>query len=248
MLFAHGFGCDQQAWRFVAPAFADDHRVVCFDHAGCGRSDLRAYDERHHAALDGYAADLVEIVEALDLRDVVFVGHSAGATIGILASIIAPSRFARLVLVGASARYLNDPPDYFGGFERADVDALIDMMDRSLLGWANVLAPLMMGDGHAPALTDELRSSLCAGDPYTTRRFALATFLGDHRADLPKVAVPSLLIRCSDDAIVPPSAGDDLHARLGASTLHTLEGSGHCPHMSQPQEVVELVRGSLRAA
>ena len=246
MLFAHGFGCDQNMWRLVAPDFERDHRVVRFDHIGCGRSDRRAYDERRHASLDGYAEDVVEILEALDLRDVVFVGHSVSAQIGMLASIRAPRRISRLVLLGPSARYLNDPPDYVGGFERSDVDGLIDMIERNLLGFANFLAPLVMSDRNPAALTDELRDSLCSGDPYITRRFALATFLSDNRADLARVTVPSLLVQCSEDSIAPPEVGEYLHAHLAHSTLVSLHAAGHCPHMSHPRETIALIRNYLR--
>lgn len=245
MVFAHGFGCDQNMWRLVAPDFERDHRVICFDHVGCGRSDPRAYDEQRHASLAGYAADVVDLLEGLDLRGVVFVGHSVSAQIGLLASIRAPQRFSRLVLLGPSPRYLNDPPDYVGGFERADVDGLIDMIDRNLLGFANFLAPLVMSERNPAELTDELRRSLCAGDPYLTRRFALATFLSDNRADLPHVTVPSLLVQCSEDSIAPPEVGEYLHAHLAGSTLVTLPAAGHCPHMSHPRETIALIRHYL---
>ena len=185
MVFAHGFGCDQQMWRFVAPAFEASHRVVLFDHIGCGRSDLSAYDIRRHSRLEGYAEDVVDLLDTLDLHDVVFVGHSVSAMIGLLAAIARPQRFARLLLLGPSPRYLNDAASgSVGGFERADIDGLIDMMDSNLLGWADFLAPAVMGADSPPQLTDELRASFCAADPDINRRFAMATFLGDNRADL----------------------------------------------------------------
>lgn len=245
MVFAHGFGCDQNMWRFVAPEFERDHRVICFDHLGCGRSDASAWSEQRHATLDGYAADVVDILEGLDLHDVVFVGHSVSAQIGMLASVRAPGRFSRLVMLGPSARYLNDPPDYIGGFERADIDALLDMMDRNLLGFANFLAPLVMSEQNPAPLTDELRASICATDPYITRRFAMATFLSDTRGALPQVTVPSLLVQCSEDSIAPPEVGEYLHAHLKHSTLVTLAAAGHCPHMSHPRETVALIREYL---
>ncbi len=247
MLFAHGFGCDQNMWRFVAPAFEPDHRVICFDHVGCGQSDPTAYDEQRHATLDGYSTDVVDLIEALDLRDLVFVGHSVSAQIGLLASLRVPERFARLVLLAPSPRYLNDPPHYVGGFEREDIDALLDMIDRNLLGFANFLAPLVMSPANPAELTDELRGSLCAGDPYITRRFALATFLSDNRADLPHVTVPSLLVQCSQDSIAPPVVGAYLHAHLPGSTLVTLDAAGHCPHMTHPAETVAVMRDYLKA-
>jgi sigma-B regulation protein RsbQ len=219
---------------------------VLFDHVGCGGSDASAYDDVRHATLAGYAQDVVEMIEALDLRDVVFVGHSVSAQIGLLASIAAPERFSRLVLVGPSPRYLNDPPGYVGGFEREDIDGLVEMMDRNLLGWANFLAPLVMS-GHSPeALTSEFKASLCAADPYITRRFALATFLADNRADLPNVTVPSLIIQCSDDSIAPRAVGEYLHAHLRGSSFSLLQAFGHCPHMTHPRETIALIRQYLQ--
>lgn len=245
MLFAHGFGCDQTMWRFVAPAFEDDHRVVCFDHVGCGRSDSRAWDARRHADLWGYAQDVVDIVEALDLRDVVFVGHSVSAMIGLLASIRAPGRFARMVLVGPSPRYLNDPPDYVGGFEPADIEALLGMMEQNQVGWADYLVPVVLGADGQPERADELRASFCAADPVITRAFATATFLGDNRRDLPEVTVPSLILQVEVDAIAPLEVGDYLHRHLRGSALHRLRTVGHCPHMTHAGETIAAIRAWL---
>ena len=246
MLFAHGFGCDQQMWRFVAPAFEASHRVVLFDHIGCGRSDLRAYDPQRHASLAGYADDLVAIIEGLDLQRLVLVGHSVSAMIGLLAAIRCPQRFHRLVLVGPSPRYLNDPATgYVGGFERADIDGLIDMMDSNQLGWADFLAPVVMGQDSTDELTAELKASFCAADPAINRRFAMATFLGDNRADLPLVQVPALILQCSDDAIAPPVVGQYLHQALAGSTLQQLEVAGHCPHLTHPALTVAAIQAYL---
>lgn len=242
MVFAHGFGCDQQMWRFVAPAFEADHRVMLFDHIGCGKADIKAYDPLRHASLAGYAADVVEILEFADLHDVVFVGHSVSAMIGVLAAIQVPQRITSLVMVCPSPRYLNDPPDYVGGFERADIDGLLDMMESNLLGWANFLAPAVMGADSPPDLTDELKASFCASDPYISRRFAMATFLGDNRTDLARVRTPALIIQCADDAIAPRSVGDYAHAQLPGSALELLDVAGHCPHMTHPQLTIDAIR------
>lgn len=245
IVFAHGFGCDQQMWRFVAPAFEATHRVVLFDHIGCGKSDLAAYDNQRHATLAGYTQDLLDILEQADLKDAILVGHSVSSIIAILAAIQAPSRVERLVLVGPSPRYLNEPPAYVGGFERGDVDALLDMMETNFLGWANFLAPAVMGGQSPEALTQELKESFCAGDPYIARRFATATFLADNRADLPLLDKPSLIIQCSDDAIAPMAVGEYMHAHLKDSTFRVIKASGHCPHMTHPAETVALIRDYL---
>jgi sigma-B regulation protein RsbQ len=245
LVFSHGFGCDQHMWRFVAPAFSHSHRVVLFDHIGCGKSDLSSYDNDRHATLHGYALDMAEILEQADLRDAVVVGHSVGATIGVLAANMLPRRVSSLVLVAPSPRYLNDPPDYVGGFERADIEGLIDMMESNMLGWTNFLAPVVMGSQAEADMTQELKDSFCASDPYVTRRFALAAFLGDHRASLDAVKVPSLIIQCADDAIAPQSVGEYMHKHIQGSRLRVIDASGHCPHMTHPEQTIALIRDHL---
>ncbi|HEX2204709.1 MAG TPA: alpha/beta hydrolase [Longimicrobium sp.] len=247
MLFAHGFGCDQNMWRLVAPAFEDDYRVVLFDYVGAGKSDWGAYDPERYATLDGYAQDVLDVVEALDLRDVVFVGHSVSAMVGVLAANRAPERFDRLVLIGPSPRYVDDPP-YVGGFGRADIDGLLEMMDHNFIGWANFLGPAIMKNPDRPELGDELAQSFCSTDPVVARRFAEATFLADNRADLAAVRVPSLILQCSDDMVAPLEVGDYLHREMPGSTLRVMRATGHCPHMSHPEETIELMKAYLHPA
>ena len=247
MLFAHGFGCDQTMWRFVAPAFEDDFRVYLFDYVGCGRSDWSAFDARRYATLDGYARDVLDIVEAYDLRDIVFVGHSVSAVVGLLASIREPGRFARHILIGPSPCYVNDA-GYVGGFERKDIDGLLELMERNYFGWAAFLASTVMGNPERPGLTEELQASICATDPRMTRTFARATFLSDNRADLPEVRVPSLILQCARDAIAPESVGEYVHRALRGSTLRHMSATGHCPHMSHPQETIALMKEYLASA
>ena len=247
LVFAHGFGCDQQMWRMVAPAFEATHKVVLFDFVGSGRADRAAYDPARYGTLEGYATDILEICEALDLRGAVLVGHSVSATSAILAANRAPDRFSRLVLVAPSPRYLNDPPGYTGGFERDDILGLLGMMEKNFAGWAGFLGPLVMGNPDRPALAGELTATFCAADPAITRRFAEVTFLSDHRQDLAKVSVPSLILQCSQDAIAPEVVGEYLHRHLARSTLRRLAATGHCPQLSHPQETVEAIREYLAA-
>jgi sigma-B regulation protein RsbQ len=248
MLFAHGFGCDQNMWRFVAPAFEPDYRVVFFDYVGAGKSDLAAYSTERYDNLDGYAQDVLDVCAALDLREAIFVGHSVSGVVGMLASIREPARFERLVLVGPSPRYINEPPDYVGGFERADITGLLDVMEKNYIGWANFLAPVVMKNADRPELARELEESFCSTDPKIARLFAEATFLSDNRADLPKVPVPSLIMQCSEDAIAPPEVGEYLSRHLPQSTLRVLEATGHCPQMSHPEETVRVIKEYLAAA
>lgn len=244
MVFAHGFGCDQNMWRYVTPAFEKDYRIVLFDYVGSGKSDARAYDARRYATLDGYADDVLDILAALDLRDVIFVGHSVSSMIGVLAANREPERFDRLILVGPSPRYVNDPP-YVGGFERADLEGLLDVMAKNYLGWASYLAPVIMKNSDRPELTRELEESFCSTDPRIARRFAEATFFADNRADLPKLSRPALILQCSDDAIAPAEVGEYVHRNLANSTLTQLRATGHCPHLSDPDETIAAMRAYL---
>jgi sigma-B regulation protein RsbQ len=247
MLFAHGFGCDQHMWRFVAPAFEDDYKVVLFDYVGSGGSDPAAYDPKRYSSLEGYAQDVLDVIHALDLRDVVFVGHSVSSMIGILAANREPDRFARLILIGPSPRYINDPP-YVGGFERKDIDGLFDMMDRNFIGWANFLAPAIMKNLERPELGEELVESFCSTDPVIARRFAEATFYADNRRDLAAVSVPSLILQCTDDMVAPLPVGQYLDERLPQSTMRVMNATGHCPHMSHPEETIALIAEYLQPA
>lgn len=247
MLFAHGFGCDQNMWRHVVPAFAPGYRVILFDYVGAGRSDLAAYDAARYGSLDGYAQDIVDVCEALDLRDVILVGHSVSSMIGLLAVQKAPDRFTDLIMVAPSPRYINDPPGYVGGFERADIEGLLDMMDRNYIGWANFLAPAIVKNPENPALAAELTESFCSTDPVIARRFAEATFFADNRADLAGMSVPTLILQCSEDMIAPLEVGDYLHQNLPGSTLRVMKATGHCPHMSHPDETIQLMQEYLQS-
>ena len=246
MLFAHGFGCDQNMWRFITKDFEDDYRIVLFDYVGSGKSDLAAYNPARYSSLAGYSQDLLDVIHALDLRDIIFVGHSVSSMIGVLAANEEPDRFAQLILIGPSPRYINDGT-YVGGFERKDIEGLFEMMDRNFIGWANFLAPAIMKNSDRPELGEELTASFCSTDPEMARRFAQATFLADNRADLPGVTVPSLILQCSDDMVAPEAVGEYLSGQLANSTLKVMKATGHCPHMSHPEETVALIKEYLEA-
>jgi len=245
MLWAHGFGCDQNMWRYVAPAFEVDHKVILFDYVGSGRSDLRSYDAERYSTLEGYAEDILDICHALDLRDVIFVGHSVSGMIGVLAANREPELFDRLVLLGPSPRYVNDLPDYQGGFERPDLEGLLQMMDSNYIGWANFLAPVIVKNADRPELAEELEASFCSTDPIVARRFAEATFFADNRADAAKVTVPSLILQCADDSIAPQSVGEHLHETMKGSTYRLLDVTGHCPQLSHPSATIDAIREYL---
>jgi sigma-B regulation protein RsbQ len=245
MLLAHGFGCDQSMWRFVTPAFADDHRIVLFDHVGCGASDLAAYSRARYGTLAGYARDLLQICEALALENVVFVGHSVSSMIGVLAARMEPQRFARLVLIGPSPCYVNDGA-YVGGFSRREIEELLDALDDNYLGWSSKMAPLIMGNPEHPELAQELTNSFCRTDPAIARHFARVCFLSDNRADLPHVTTRSLVLQCSEDVIAPPIVGEYVHRHMNASELMLMKATGHCPNLSAPEETIRCMRSFLQ--
>ena len=247
IVFAHGFGCDQTMWRLVTPAFEADYRVVLFDYVGCGKSDWTAWDAQRYSSLRGYAQDVLDVLSAFDLHEVIFVGHSVSAMIGMLASIVAPERFERLIHIGPSACYVNDA-EYTGGFERKDIEGLLDLMEKNYIGWAAFLAPVVMKNPGRAELTEELQASFCATDPRVTRQFARVTFLSDNRADLAKVTVPSLILQCSEDAIAPSTVGLYLRDALPHATLRQMSATGHCPHMSHPEETIALIKEYLQQA
>lgn len=246
MIFAHGFGCDKGMWRHVAPAFEATYRVVLFDHVGAGASDLSAYDPGRYGRLQGYADDLVEIIEALDLPPAVFVGHSVSAMMGVLAAADRPDLFERLVLVGPSPRYIDDE-GYRGGFGRDEIDELLETMDGNYLGWSQHIAPVIMGVPSRPELGQELTGSFCRTDPAIARRFARTTFLSDNRADLSRVRTPALIVQCSDDVIAPVEVGRYVHANLSDSELVLLDVTGHCPNLSAPDQLTAAITDYLAA-
>ncbi|MEU6098299.1 alpha/beta hydrolase [Streptomyces sp. NPDC047079] len=240
VVLAHGFGCDQNMWRLTLPALVEDYRVVLFDYVGSGRSDAAAFAEDRYACLDGYARDAVEVCEALDLRDAVFVGHSVSAMIGVLAAGMAPERIGALVMVAPSPRYLDDD-GYRGGFSADDIDELLASLESNYLGWSAAMAPLIMGNSDRPELGEELKNSFCASDPDMARVFARATFLSDSREDLKSVKVPTLVLECTQDVIAPREVGAFVHQAIAGSTLVTLDATGHCPHLSAPEATNEAI-------
>ncbi|MET8151857.1 alpha/beta fold hydrolase [Actinoplanes sp. NPDC049668] len=244
MVFAHGYGCDQNMWRYVTPAFQDTHRIVLFDHVGAGRSDLTAYDDQRYSTLDGYASDVLQILREHDLREVVFVGHSVSAMIGVLAAIREPERFAKLVLVGPSPCYIDDG-DYVGGFGKSDIEEMLESLDSNYLGWSSAIAPVIMGNADRPELGAELTNSFCATDPEIAKKFAHVTFMSDNRADLAGLRTPALILQCTDDVIAPGVVGAYVHEHLAGSTLVVMNATGHCPNLSAPAETVAAIRAYL---
>ena len=241
MIFAHGFGCDLNMWRFVAPSFESDFKTVLFDHVGAGHSDLSAYDPRKYGSLDGYANDLIDIGRELNITGAVFVGHSVSAMIGVLASLKEPDLFESLVLVGPSARYINDH-DYVGGFSAEQINELLDFLGSNYLGWSAAMAPAIMGNSDRPELGEELTNSFCRTDPEIAKSFARVTFMSDNRADLSKVRARTLVLQCSDDLIAPTEVGRYVHEHIRGSEMVIMRATGHCPNLSAPEETIAAIR------
>jgi sigma-B regulation protein RsbQ len=244
VIFAHGYGCDQNMWRLIAPLFQKRYTTILFDLVGSGNSDLSAYDRSKYGDLHGYAADVLEIVDRYAKGPVIFVGHSVSAMIGMLATIAAPGRFAAQVMVGPSPCYTNEE-GYTGGFARADIDELLATVESNYLGWSSAMAPAIMGAPDQPELGVELTNSFCRTDPDIAKHFARVTFLSDHRADLPKSTVPALILQCSDDLIAPLAVGDYMHRMLPRSTLSIIDNVGHCPHLSSPSASMTAIEAFL---
>jgi sigma-B regulation protein RsbQ len=246
MVFAHGFGCDQHMWRFVAPRFEAEYRVVLFDHMGAGGSAFAEYDVERYSRLGGYADDVLQICHALDLDAITFVGHSVSAMIGVLAAVREPGLFARLILLGPSPRYV-DEGDYVGGFSAEDIEELLDSLDSNYLGWSTSMAPVIMGNSDRPELGDELTASFCRSDPDIARKFAHVTFLSDNRADLPKVTTPTLILQCTEDVIAPVSVGEFVRNAIPGARLEFLAATGHCPNLSAPEATSEAIAAFMTA-
>lgn len=244
MLFAHGFGCDQNMWRLVWPAFAAEYRIVLIDHVGCGGSDLSAYNLDRYSSLESYADDVIDVCRELGVANGVFVGHSVSAMIGAVACVKTPGIFDELVMVGPSPRYIDDS-DYTGGFSEAQIHELLDFLDANHMGWSRAMAPVIMGNPDRPELGEELTNSFCMTDPEIARRFARVTFLSDNRADLPRVTARSLVLQCSQDVIAPQSVGEYVHRHLPNSTYVLLRATGHCPNLSAPEETISAMKAFL---
>ena len=246
MVFVHGFGCDQAMWRLLAPYFAESHTCILLDLVGSGRSDLAAYDKEKYASLHGYASDLCEVLAAVTTAPAVCVGHSVSAMIGMLANIASPDQFLAQVMVGPSPCYINDG-DYVGGFERSDIESLLETLESNYLGWSSNMAPAIMGAPDQPELAVELTNSFCRTDPEIAKQFARVTFLSDHRADLAKLQAPTLVLQCSDDLIAPRPVGDYLARHIPHCTLRVIETVGHCPHLSAPSASADAMEQFLQS-
>lgn len=244
MMFAHGYGCDQNMWRFVYPAFEEDYKIILFDHTGAGNSDESQYSREKYETLEGYTEDLLEICDELDLKDVILVGHSVSSMIAVLAAVKEPELFSKLILIGPSPRYINDG-DYFGGFNREDIEELMEALDSNYLGWAANMAPVIMGNGDRPELGEELTNSFCRTNPDIAKHFARVTFLSDNRKDLVNVNVPTLIMQCSEDVIAPKQVGEYVHKNIRNSSFRVLEATGHCPNLSAPEETVAVMKDFL---
>lgn len=244
IVFAHGFGCDQNAWKYISNSFIEDYKIVLFDFVGAGESDLSAYDPKKYASLQGYVNDLIEIGETLSINKATFIGHSVGCMIGSLAAIQKPDLFEQLIFIGPSPCYISNG-DYKSGFDKETIDSLMEVMEEDYISWSKALAPEIMNKNNGEELSTELTETFCSIDPEIGKQFARVTFLSDNRKDLPLIPAKSLTIQCSDDIIAPLSVGQYIKEHTPGNTLKILEAQGHCPHMSHPEETVQLIKEFL---
>ncbi len=244
LMFAHGFGCDQNMWRHIVPAFEENYKVVLFDQVGAGRSDLSTFKPEKYAQLEGYADDIIEIATELGLQEIIFVGHSVSAAIGMIASLKSPQLFKSLVLVAPSPSYINDG-EYVGGFSKPQIEELLESLDNNHLGWSNSMAPVIMANPDRQELGEELANSFCKTDPAIAKHFARTTFLSDVRDILPLIKIPSLILQCSSDVIAPLSVGNYMHREIKGSELVVMKATGHCPNLSAPQETIDEIKKFL---
>lgn len=244
LMFGNGFGCDLNTWRMITPALKEEYKLVLFDYVGSGRSDISAYDNDRYSSLDGYARDVLEICEALNLEKVVFIGHSVSSMIGLLAVNSAPEFFSKIVFIGPSPRYLNDI-DYPGGLEKPELEELLEIMDSNYLGWSSTMAGHIMGNPDRPELAEGLSKSFCSNDPTIAKKFARVTFLSDNRNDLPKLNIPSLTIQCKEDFLTNDEVARYIQSVTPKNQITFLDSAGHCPHLSDPSGVIKALTSFL---
>ncbi|WP_300442084.1 alpha/beta hydrolase [Christiangramia sp.] len=247
IMFAHGYGCDQNMWRFVFPAFLDDYKIILFDHVGAGNSDELCYDKEKYSSLQGYADDILEICEVLKLKDIILIGHSVSSMIALLAATKDPSKFANIIMIGPSPCYINKN-GYQGGFNQEDIDELLSTLDNNYLGWASNMAPAIMGNHERPELGEELTNSFCRTNPEIAKHFAKVTFLSDNRDDLVKLKIPTLIIQCKEDAITPIGVAEYVYNKISKSKLRIIDATGHCPNLSAPEETIKAIKEYLLKA
>ena len=244
ILFAHGYGCDQKMWRFVAPAFEENYKVILFDHVGSGKSDWNSYSPKKYSTLQGYADDIIEICDSLKLQKTILVAHSVSSMISVLAANPRPDLFEHIIMVGPSPRYMNDG-DYYGGFSEQDVMEMVETLDSNYLGWSSAITPIIVGNSDKPQFAEELNNSFCQHDPEIAKHFARVTFMGDNRSDLQKLQIPTLILQCSQDIIVPLEVGKYVHKNIMNSDFVVIETTGHCPHLCNPDETTLAIKKYL---
>lgn len=245
IIFAPGFGCDQTVWQEVALAFEGNYKVVLFDYVGLGKSDLSAFEPNKYSNLSGYVQDLLDVLCATELRDAIFVGHSVSSMIGLLASLRNPEYFSNLIMIGPSPCYLNHPPEYYGGFEKDDLLGLIELMEKNYIGWANVFSNTLINTSARTDVANNLENRFCSTDPKVMNTFAQACFFADNRKEIQEATIPSLILQCSEDIIAPKEVGIYLKENMPNSTLEYMNATGHCPHMSDPEETIDAIKAYL---
>ena len=244
IIFAHGYGLNQNMWQHITPAFAENNQIILFDHVGAGESDISSYNRTKYNSLHGYAADLIEICETLKLEKPIFIGHSVSSMIGILAAIQKPELFEKIILIGPSACYLNRD-GYLGGFNQEDIENLLFTIDENFYGWATSMAPALMNNPEKPDLASDLAKTFCKVKPEIASHFARVTFLTDNRSHLNKVKVPTLILQATEDLVAPANVGQFIKDQITGSQLIKLKATGHFPSLSAPEETIKAIKSFI---
>lgn len=244
LVFAHGFGTDQSAWHELVKAFADEYRIVLFDYVGANEQTVPFFNPRKYKHLTPFADDLLDILETLELRQVTFIGHSAGGMTGVLAAIQEPGWFSRLVLLNSAPSYVTDA-EYVGGFTQEDLVTLFGQMEQNYHAWISGFAPMVMGNPDRPYLAHSFTKTLAAMRPDVALALAKVIFHADHRKDIPLLPHPTLVLQARQDVAVPPAVGYYMEHHMPNAILSFLETEGHLPHISDPDQVIRAIRPFL---
>lgn len=245
LFFIHGFASNQKSWQWIEEDLKKDYQLLFMDLAGAGESDPQYYTPERYDSLNGYVEDVLEVLSAYELQEVILIGHSVGGLIALLAGDKARHCVQQVFMIGTSPRYLNDQ-EYFGGFTEEEVYQVLHLMEENFLGWASytskiALPPELSASGH-----DHVEKSFAKSRSQVTHQFLKLTLLMDHRALLKEVQVPTVILQCAKDSFVPLAAAKYLEAQIHGSILHILSAKGHYPQVSHPEETIEAIRRHIK--
>ncbi|XP_047946235.1 strigolactone esterase D14 [Salvia hispanica] len=245
LVLAHGYGGEQSAWDKVVPLLSARRRVLLFDWCFSGAAkDPSLYNPNNYSSYDDFVEDLISVMEEMKVTSCVFVGHSMSAMVGCLASLKRPDLFSRLILVGASPRYLNiEDEGYKGGFNLSDIEEMLASIDSKYEQWAPAFASVVV-DASDPLSIEKFAVSLKKMGPQTALSLAKTVFLSDHRSVLDKVVVPCNIIQTKNDVVVPFSVVEYMRSAIkaeGGCEVDIIDTEGHFPHLTAHLQFVQVI-------